>query len=261
MRHGRGDVGVLAAFLQDDPGTRLRVLDHDVVDHRADANGCGGERRGDLERHVHGREARRVERVLDGTREAERGGHRVAVKGPARAVEDGGAHRAHVEAGVAFGEAFAHAKERGGDAEEMMGVGGRLRGDAVRVARHDRVDVAFGKRKQVADHVLEACGKLKRFVAKDRRALRREDVLARAARVNGGHALARGLDEKRLPCDVALDAKRGIRLAHGLDGRNAGGRPAGEVLAELAVAKARHDRRAVDGVEPEEFVLFHFQVL
>ena len=142
-----------------------------------------------------------------------------------------------------------------------MGVGGRLRGDAVRVARHDRVDVAFGKRKQVADHVLEACGKLKRFVAKDSRALRREDVLARAARVNGGHALARGLDEKRLPCDVALDAKRGIRLAHGLDGRNAGGRPAGEVLAELAVAKARHDRRAVDGVEPEEFVLFHFQVL
>ena len=98
-------------------------------------------------------------------------------------------------------------------------------------------------------------------VAKDRRALRREDVLARAARVNGGHALARGLDEKRLPCDVALDAKRGIRLAHGLDGRNAGGRPAGEVLAELAVAKARHDRCAVDGVEPEEFVLFHFQVL
>ena len=34
-----------------------------------------------------------------------------------------------------------------------------------------------------------------------------------------------------------------------------------EVLAELAVAKARHDRCAVDGVEPEEFVLFHFQVL
>lgn len=83
LRHGRGDVGVLAAFLQDDPGARLCVLDHDVVDHRADAHGRGGERRGDLERHVHGREARRVERVLDGTRKAERGGHRVAVKGPA----------------------------------------------------------------------------------------------------------------------------------------------------------------------------------
>ena len=160
-----------------------------------------------------------------------------------------------------FGEALAHAQERGGDAEQIVGVGGGLGGDAVRVARHDRVAVTVGERKEVADHVLESGGEFERSVAQNGRALRREDVLARTAGMNGGHALTGGFDEHRLPGDVAFDAKRGIGFAAGLDRGNACGRPACEVLAELSVAKARDDRRAVDGVEPEEFVLFHLWVL
>ncbi|EJW95499.1 hypothetical protein EVA_16394 [gut metagenome] len=43
MRHGGGDIRIAAALLQQNPGARLGVLHHDVIDHGADPNGSRSE--------------------------------------------------------------------------------------------------------------------------------------------------------------------------------------------------------------------------
>ena len=254
LRHGGRHVGVLASFRKQDPGARLRILHHDVGNEGSDVE---RRRRGDLsefDREVDGGFAGRVEGVRDGGREAERLGHLCAVQGPARAVQDRGAHGRTVVAREALIEAFALAQEGVDEAQEIVTVAVGLRGDAVRV---DRVAVGFGKSDQLFKHGVEGVRKDERFVAVDRHAHGREHVLARAARVNEGHFGTRRLDEKGFIGDVGLHALGGVgrgRFLHGADA--AGGEPC-RVVPDQSLGAVHDDRRLVDGGKPEKFIALH----
>jgi hypothetical protein len=50
LRHGAGDIGVAAAFLQQDPGARLRILRHDVLDEGAGMQRDAGDDGADFHR-------------------------------------------------------------------------------------------------------------------------------------------------------------------------------------------------------------------
>ena len=211
----------------------------------------------EFDREVDGGFAGRVEGVRDGGGKAQDFGHLRAVQGPARAVQDGGAHRGAVVADEALVESFAVAKEGVDEAQEIVTVAVGLGGDAVRVVRNDRVAVGFGKSDQLFKHGVEGVRKDERFVAVDRHAHGREHVLARAARVNEGHFGTRRLDEKGFIGDVGLHALGGVgrgRFLHGADA--AGGEPC-RVVPDQSLGAVHDDRRLVDGGKPEKFIALH----
>ena len=63
LGHGRRDISVFSAFLQNDPGTALRVLHHDVVNHGADVYTDRSRDGADFKREVHRRFARAVKSI------------------------------------------------------------------------------------------------------------------------------------------------------------------------------------------------------
>ena len=86
LRHGRRHVRVFSALLQNDPGTALGVLNHDVVDHGTDVHSYGSRNGRPFERKVNGCFARAVKGVEARTVKPEQFGHRVAVQRPTRTV-------------------------------------------------------------------------------------------------------------------------------------------------------------------------------
>ena len=215
LRHSGRDVGVLAAFLQKDPRARLSVLHHHVRNEAADVQSGGRIDAREFERHICGRHAGGIKGVAARRRKAKAHGHRLAVEGPARAVQYRGAHRTGVIAGETLVKTFAVAQERGGNAEEIVRIAVGLSGHAVGVVGHNRMTVGLCEIEELPDYCVKGFGNLHGAVAENGRPLGGENVLTRTAGVDKGYRRRSFCDEERLIGNVAFHAQRRILFGLG----------------------------------------------
>ena len=148
LRHRRGNIGVVSAFLQQDPRTRLRILNGNILNESAHVqcnarcNGC------QFDGFIHGLHLTGIVGIGHRPGETQIIGHALTIQRPARSVQNGGAHRTVIEALIKVADFFQIAREGCLIAHKVVRIRIGLSRYAVGVVRNDRCLIVFGERIQ-----------------------------------------------------------------------------------------------------------------
>ena len=257
LRHGAGHVGVAAALFQQDPGTRLGVLRHHVLDEIAGAQRDAGDDGRDFHGLVHGRDLRGVIGVVHQRGKAQVLRHALAVQRPAGAVEHRGAHGRTVDAHIGFADALGVARQAGGLPQQVVPIAVGLRRHAIGVVRHDGRGVLARQLHQGRGRGVQLVGQVQQLVAQDGAAVGGMHVLAGASGVQQRHVLARRLDQQRLEGDDAGRAL-GAGLVAVADHLGHAGRQARRHgLVQQPLVRVDDGGGLIDLAQPEERIARH----
>ena len=170
-----------------DPGTRLRVLRHHVLNELRHVKERLDELQLRFNRDVRPRDLPRVVRVINDPFKPEKLCHPVTVERPGGAVKHGGPHGGEIETRPEFLQVLDIAAEPLKVPEPGVAEAVRLRRDPVCVAGGDGVPVLIGKCEERGSRGVQIPDNPHDLIA-DHRALKRGmHVLGRAPGVNEGH--------------------------------------------------------------------------
>ena len=137
LRHG----GRRVRAGHEDPGARLRVLRHDVLNKLRDVQHRLNELETGLHRGVGRRNLRRVVRVFNEPLKSEERRHRLTIKRPGGPIQHRGPHGTEIQTGPEFLKRLEVAPETFKVSEPGVPERIRLRRHPIRIAGSDRVPV------------------------------------------------------------------------------------------------------------------------
>ena len=204
-----------------------------------------GERAGEFQLVVRAGHQIRVVAVLHRRVEAEQRRQPGPIQWEPGRAEGGGPQRAAVDAPIAFAQTLGVAPQRGGEREEVVAEGGRLRLHAVGVRRHGRVRMRLGERHDLPARAQQFAQHGKPFGARQHAPRRAVQILPRAPHVDVRRLHAGQFHKTLLEIQIvgsARGARTRLLLHHPRGGVGDARR---QWRVEEALLRQHHQRRRV----------------